>query len=179
MLPHLANGDPILIHTTPTEHLPPPTHLQWDVHTSADISRTWALMSDTDRFNRVAGLGMRFDIAQDANGKIARTGKLRRFGLTIHWEEIPVQYEADRGFLIERLYDRGPAQRSITQLQLRADGSGTQIKFEVDVYPRTRLLGAVVALRCKAFAARWQMHSRFFSTPWMATAMCPICRRRL
>lgn len=145
MLPHLANGDPILIHTTPTEHLPPPTHLQWDVHTSADISRTWALMSDTDRFNRVAGLGMRFDIAQDANGKIARTGKLRRFGLTIHWEEIPVQYEADRGFLIERLYDRGPAQRSITQLQLRADGSGTQIKFEVDVYPRTRLLGAVVA----------------------------------
>ena len=78
--------------------------LAWTLHTRADLQSTWDLLSDTDRFNRVAGLGLRFEVQPTEDGGIRRMGWSQRIGMRLEWDEMPFQYEAPNWFITERRF---------------------------------------------------------------------------
>ena len=41
-----------------------PLRVSWELHTPASVPETWALMSDTERFNRAVGFGFQLEKAQ-------------------------------------------------------------------------------------------------------------------
>ena len=124
--------------------------LRWRVHTTAPQGATWAAFSDTDRFNRLAGLGLRFEQQPKPDGSVARTGRTRHLGLLLTWREDPVRYDAPHSFRIERTYDNGPVSRTASTLHLTVDETGTAIAMETELWPRRGFLRALVEVDARA-----------------------------
>ncbi|MFT5582703.1 MAG: hypothetical protein ACI9VR_000279 [Cognaticolwellia sp.] len=120
--------------------------LTWELHTRADITAAWASLSDTDRFNRLAGLGFRFEPAP-IGSKVRRIGRMRRLGMNLSWDELPFTYEAPRWFKTKRLFHGGPASEFSATLQLKeaADG-GTDVRYVVEVVPKNVLTSPLVKI---------------------------------
>ncbi|MCO4764401.1 MAG: serine/threonine protein kinase, partial [Myxococcales bacterium] len=115
----------------------PPVTLHWRLKTSASVSRTWALFSDTDRFNRVAGREDRYTERPLPNGQVERTGSMRIVGVKLRWQESPFEWREREGFSVRRIFHGGPAAEYILRVELTplAEG-GTEISYRVDVHPR-------------------------------------------
>lgn len=120
--------------------------LTWELHTRADINTAWATLSDTDRFNRLAGLNFTFEPAP-AGSKVRRIGRMRRLGMDLSWDELPFVYEAPRWYKTRRIFHGGPASEFSAKLQLKesADG-GTDIRYVVEVVPRNALTSPMVKI---------------------------------
>lgn len=120
--------------------------LTWELHTRADIHAAWATLSDTDRFNRLAGLNFTFEPAP-AGSKVRRIGRMRRLGMDLSWDELPFVYEAPRWYKTRRIFHGGPAAEFSATLQLKesADG-GTDIRYVVEVVPRNALTSPMVKI---------------------------------
>ena len=120
--------------------------LTWTLEVAADRATTWAVFSDTDRFNAAAGLDFHFAEAVDAEtGRPAPTGEVRRMGLTLSWDELPWRYEAPRWFRLERRFHGGPAARVVVTLSLEELGPArTGVVYEVAVTPRHAALRPVL-----------------------------------
>ncbi len=101
------------------------------------MAETWKVFSDTDRFNRAAGLGFEFDEVPLADGGVERVGLLRKFGLNIRWVETAFDFESPHWFENERNFLDGPALRLITTLLVEphADG-GCRVSYTVQITPR-------------------------------------------
>lgn len=120
--------------------------LTWELHTRADITAAWASLSDTDRFNRLAGLGFTFEPAP-AGSAVRRIGRMKRLGMVLTWDELPFTYEAPRWFKTKRIFHGGPAKEFSATLQLKeASDGGTDIRYVVDVTPRNALTSPVVKI---------------------------------
>lgn len=120
--------------------MPTPVRLSWELHTRADLRRTWATFSDTDRFNREAGLGFSFTEPPPGSTHIRRIGRMKRLGLELTWDELPFEYEAPHWYRSRREFHGGPARSFTASLRLRssADG-GTDVRYQVEVEPRNLL----------------------------------------
>ena len=123
---------------------PPPVVLTWKLQTRADIIKTWRLLSDTDRFNRVAGVNLRFTETVE-DGQVKRVGYTDKLGMRLHWDEQPFVYEEPRYFKIERRFQDGPAEVMRVELRLSPCDSGTEISYEVQIVPRMAVLWPVLA----------------------------------
>ena len=118
----------------------------WELRSPATIEDTWAVFSDTDRFNRVAELGFKFEQLQLSDGSVRRTGKGVFFaGITAEWEELPWSWKAPEWYRSTRRFLGGPAEEMTVQLRLRPEADGTTaVRYSVSVTPRNFLLRPIV-----------------------------------
>lgn len=123
-----------------------PINKVWELRSPANIEDTWAVFSDTDRFNRVAELGFRFEQLQLSDGSVRRTGKGVFFaGITAEWEELPWSWKAPEWYRSTRRFLGGPAEEMTVQLRLRPEpDGGTAVRYSVSVTPRNLLLRPIV-----------------------------------
>jgi hypothetical protein len=127
-----------------------------------DLQTTWQAFSDSERFNRLAGIDLHFDYAQTAEGPSTRRGRMRHLGVTLTWDELPVLFDAPRHFLIVRRYHGGPATRFESEMLLTPLASGTQVEARFRYYPRSELLRGAVRLDA-AWLVRPQLAKAFRS----------------
>jgi len=124
-----------------------PVRIAWQLHTPRDIETTWEAFSDTDRFNLVAQMGLRFAEEARPDGTTQRTGFIRHLGMNISWDEEPFSYRRPHWFRSVRRFHGGPAENVTTTLSLRPrpDG-GTQIDYAVESTPRNFASRVLVSL---------------------------------
>ncbi len=108
------------------------------------------MLSDTDRFNRAAGLGYRFD-EQVVDGVVVRSGRMVKFGQTFVFDEAPWTWSAPKFFRVERVFRGGPAHRVAVSLDLEPRGSGTTVRYAVDIFPRYAPAWPIVRLEATLF----------------------------
>ena len=121
-----------------------PILLSWTMTTRADPAAAWAVLSDTDRLNRLAGLSFEFTEPAVGEAFSRGTGHQRHLGLSLRWQERPVEFTEGSDLKIERDYENGPVSRVVNTLQLEPVGSGTRIQYQVRVWPRSVLLRPAV-----------------------------------
>ncbi len=113
-----------------------PESVTWEFSTPADPATTWALFSDTERYNRAVGFGFDFTESPRADGTTERRGSAVFLGIKMTWIEAPFQYGAPRWYRWERVFDSGPAERLVGTLRLKPQGDGTAILYRIDAFPR-------------------------------------------
>lgn len=132
-----------------------PIVLSWDLVTRASVKDTWAALSDTDRFNRVAEAGFTFSPPADPTSQAPTQGSIKKLGLTITWDEQPFSYRAPRWFRIERSFHSGPAERLVAHARLSArPEGGTRIEYSLEVTPRGFFTRAILGFDLRATTER-------------------------
>ena len=111
----------------------------WSWLLPADPETLWPLVSDTDRFNRDAGLPPVQDARApgeeltNARHKI----RIRVKGVLLEWEELPFEWFRPWRFGVVRRYSRGPLVEMRVQAELHDAGEGrTRLRYQVAAYPR-------------------------------------------
>jgi predicted Ser/Thr protein kinase len=124
---------------------PRPVELHWRLPVARPALDVWTVVSDTDRFNRAAGLDLTFREEPRDDGPTLRHASLRRFGIEITWQEKPFEFRAPEWFFQERLLDNGPVARSTVECHVESVGSDASvIDYRVQFFPRRTLLRPVV-----------------------------------
>jgi class 3 adenylate cyclase len=122
-------------------------HFQWAWLLPARPEALWPLVSDTNRFNRDAGLPPVEDIRWPGEvlENARRRLRLRIWGVTIEWEELPFEWLRPWRFGVVRRYARGPLRemRVLVTLEER-EGGKTLLHYTVAAEPRG-LMGMVAA----------------------------------
>lgn len=119
-------------------------NFEWQLESSAED--LWPLVSNTDRFNRAAGIPpVTYDIVSDDEGNPQKFGHFRLGGVAVRWKEHPFEWIEGRRFSILREFPTGPFVwfLSIVELQPRIQG-GTILKHQVRILPRN-LAGRLLA----------------------------------
>lgn len=111
----------------------------WSWLLPAEPEALWPLVSDTDRFNRDAGLPPVRDARapgeelENARHKI----RIRVKGVLLEWEELPFEWFRPWRFGVVRRYSRGPLVEMRVQAELQEAGGGmTRLRYQVAAYPR-------------------------------------------
>ena len=112
--------------------------ISWQLRTRASLAATWQLLSDTDRFNRVAGLEYSYQEEAQPDGSVKRFGSGSRLGVPLRWVEPPFDWQAPNSFAIARSFTTGPALSYTIRLELRqASEGGTEFDYTLTVVPRS------------------------------------------
>jgi len=132
-------------------------HYRWEYDLRASPQALWPLVSDTNRFNRDAGLP---DVsargASEVNDGVGRRRlRLKRLGVGVEWEEEPFEWVRPFRFGVVRRYHTGPVaeMRVAAELEERA-GGGTHLVYDVRVRPRNALGRAVIPYQVGRVSAR-------------------------
>lgn len=132
-------------------------HYQWEYDLRASPQALWPLVSDTNRFNRDAGLpDVSTQGASEADGSaVRRRLKLKKLGLGFEWEEEPFEWVRPFRFGVVRRYRTGPVAEMRVAAQLsEREGGGTRLVYDVRVRPRGALGRAVIPLQIGRVSAR-------------------------
>lgn len=108
----------------------------------------WPLLSDTDLFNRLAGLPameQRAEPGQD--GAEWRRLGFRALGMDVEWLEHPFEWERPRWFGVRRDFLKGPIRRVRTRVLLAPEIDGTRVDYHLFVAPRNVLGRILVPLQ--------------------------------
>jgi class 3 adenylate cyclase len=108
---------------------------RWEWRLGATPEELWPLVSNTNRFNRDAGIPA---VERLGPGRL----RFRRYGVAVEWEEEPFEWVRPERFGVVRRYRRGPLAEMHIRVELVADGSATRVLYEVDARSRG-VLGAV------------------------------------
>lgn len=114
-----------------------PVTASWTLSIRAPLADVWRQISDTDAFNRAAGLGYQFEEKVGEDGRVKRTGTVKRFGMTVIWDELPFVIEAPRRWINTRIYRSGPLERSVVSAELDAQGEETRWCSAWSCFPGT------------------------------------------
>jgi class 3 adenylate cyclase len=130
-------------------------HYRWEYDLRASPQALWPLVSDTNRFNRDAGLPdiSTQDTSETDGGR--RRLKLKRLGIGVEWEEEPFEWVRPFRFGVVRRYRTGPVaeMRVAAELSERA-GGGTHLVYNLSVRSRGALGRAFVPVQVGRFNAR-------------------------
>ncbi|GAP62647.1 hypothetical protein ARMA_1070 [Ardenticatena maritima] len=112
----------------------------WQWHLQSSPERLWPLVSDTDRFNALAGVPA-VEIADDESVEApTHLLRMRIFGQTIEWEEPPFEWVSPHWFRIVRTYRRGPVARMVVTLRLApTQEGGSLLTYTVEAEPANPL----------------------------------------
>ena len=112
-----------------------PVQLHWQkLLPTRNLTAAWAILSDTDRFNRAANLGFEFEEEVDDGGRRIKVGKVRRMGMELVWEDDPFTYLAPRQLVSVRRFRTGPLKRLETTIRLQ---EASEPRPASHVLPRT------------------------------------------
>ena len=108
---------------------------RFELELESSPDRLWPLVSDTNRFNRDAGVPAVEPLGVGENAR--RRLRLTRLGIPVEWEEEPFEWVSPRRFSVARSYTRGPLawMRTTATLEPR-DDHGTTLVYEVRARPR-------------------------------------------
>ena len=124
-----------------------PLRLEWRFRTAASPRAAWDILSDTDRFNRVARVGFSYRSVPQPDGSVRHIGSTTRFGLENRWEEIPIRFQAPDWYEIERNFESGLVRSITTTLRIsRAADGMTDILYANTIQPRGRLAAPLVRI---------------------------------
>ena len=108
----------------------------------------WPYVSNTDRFNKAAGLNpVNYEMVTEPDGRIRKFAQFKLAGMTIRWEEHPFEWVEGLRFSILREFSTGPFVWFVSDVELvpRSDG-GTTLKQHVKIQPRG-FVGRMIAKR--------------------------------
>jgi len=119
--------------------IPREFHYRWSWTLPADAEALWPLVSDTNRFNRDAGLPPVEDAR--APGEELTSGRrhlrMRVKGVTLEWEELPFEWFRPWRFGIVRRYFKGPLVELRVLAHLEPGGvEATRLMYDVAARPR-------------------------------------------
>ena len=113
-----------------------PVRLHWTFTIPTRVEEAWRACSDTDRFNRAAGLGFTFEEKAQPDGTVLRFGSIQKFGMRITWEELPFEFSAPHYFISRRRFLSGPIAFVETTCRLTDDDEGARLDYSVALTPR-------------------------------------------
>ena len=108
---------------------------RFELDLESSPEQLWPLVSDTNRFNRDAGVPAveRRGVGRNARRRL----RLSKLGVPIEWEEEPFEWISPYRFSVGRRYVTGPLASMRTTLELTPrSGGGTRLNYEVRVQPR-------------------------------------------
>lgn len=118
-----------------------PLHFRWDLTTRADRRAAWAVLSDSDRLNRLAGFDLQFTSLPQPGQRAEPRGSLSHLGTELVWRELPVEFAAPEHFTVTREYLSGPLLRAQHTVRLSdLDGGATRVVAEAWFWPRQAIL---------------------------------------
>jgi adenylate cyclase len=118
----------------------------------ANPEQLWPLVSDTNRFNRDAGVPAVEELGVGDN--VRRRLRLTRLGVAVEWEEEPFEWVSPHRFSVARRYTRGPVASIRTTATLEARDGGTRLVYEIHATPRGLLGRPAVALQVGLISRR-------------------------
>lgn len=126
-----------------------PVTLENTVLLESPRERVWPLITDTDRLNRVLGVGpVAFRPADTKTQSAARfIGMTRAAGFAIEYEELPFEWIENESFRVERRMRKGPLRvyRFSVALAPR-EPAGTRATIRLELEPRSILLAPIARL---------------------------------
>ena len=131
-------------------------HYRWEYELRASPQALWPLVSDTNRFNRDAGLpDVSAQGSVEAGGVARRRLKLKKFGVGVEWEEEPFEWVRPFRLGVVRRYGKGPVSEMRVAAELsEREGGGTRLVYDVRVRPRGALGRALVPIHVGRVTAR-------------------------
>ena len=121
-------------------------HYDWCWHFDVSPAALWPFVSNTNHFNRAAGVPPVERVGvPDASGN--QRLRLRRFGLIIEWDEEPFEWVKPQRFSVVRRYQRGPIAEMRVQVDLAEARDGTDLRYQVWAEPRNLLGRAAIRLQ--------------------------------
>jgi class 3 adenylate cyclase len=161
---------------------------RFELRLASSRERLWPLVSDTNRFNRDAGIPAVEELGVDGNAR--RRLRLTRLGVDVEWEEEPFEWVSPERFSVARRYTRGPLASMRTTATLEPlEGGGTRLVYDVRARPRG-LVGLAAAaaqvgvLSRRRFSAVLREYDRVAgdvaaSLPRAAARLAPGAERRI
>jgi hypothetical protein len=114
------------------------------------VAKLWSVVSDTPRWGEASGFP-RYQASESLqpDGRVRVFGKLEIAGMTLAWEEPPVNWIAERWFEQRRIFSRGPIDSMTTRATLedKDDRSGLDLELSFDT---RNLVGTLIARRLVA-----------------------------
>jgi class 3 adenylate cyclase len=112
-------------------------HYEWRWRFDAPPARVWPLISDTERFNRAAGVPpVEFEMVSSPERGIYRIGRVGKGPRAVTWDEHPFDFEEPRRFSVERRYHKGPVAKADFMARLEPAGSGSELTYRIRVRSR-------------------------------------------
>lgn len=111
------------------------------------VSKLWAVISDTPRWGEASGFP-RYQVSErlQADGTVKVLGKIEIAGMTINWEEPPVNWIAERWFEQRRIFIKSPMISMTTIARLEERESASCLSLEL-IFDTRNLLGTFLAKR--------------------------------
>ncbi|MGQ0815409.1 MAG: DUF5939 domain-containing protein [Gemmatimonadota bacterium] len=157
---------------------------EWEWRLAATPAALWPLVSDTNRFNRDAGVPYIEERAGVTPG--TRRFRLRRYGVLVAWDEEPFEWVRPRSFGVLRRYLSGPVRELRVLTQIVPDGeTHCVVRYQITAVARNPLafaaipieIGLISARRFRAVFERYareaQSQARSFSLPQSQPDMLP------
>lgn len=121
-----------------------PRYYRWEWDLVSEPSRLWPLISDTDRFNKEAGLP---SVIYNPADQLPLENKRKKLsyiylGVEIEWIEEPFEWVYPYTFCVLRRYSKGPLQEMRVKVELKPREGGTHMIYETWSTPKS-LLGVV------------------------------------
>lgn len=111
-------------------------NFEWNLEASPEA--LWPYISNTDRFNRAAGLQpVTYEVVAGIDGRAHKMAQIKLVGMKIQWEEHPFEWIEGQQFSVLREFPMGPFVWFLNNVQLirRPDG-GTTLKHQCKIEPR-------------------------------------------
>lgn len=125
----------------------------WEWRLAATPEALWPLVSDTNRFNRDAGVPAVEEPAQFSDP--TRRLRLTRYGVTIEWEEEPFEWIRPLKFGVMRRYVSGPVREMRVQAELHpVNGGETLLRYQLSATARNAIGYAAIPLEIGIISAR-------------------------
>ena len=128
-------------------------HYAWEWRLPATPSALWPYVSDTNRFNKDAGVPFVEELHGTYEG--GRRLRLKRYGVRVEWDEEPFEWVQPRSFSVVRRYTSGPVAEMRVNTELLPDGDdGCLLRYTVDAAARNTLGYAAIPFEIGVVSAR-------------------------
>lgn len=114
------------------------------------VEQLWAVVSDTPRWGEASGFP-RYRASENlqADGTVSISGELEVAGITIAWQEPPVNWIAESWFEQQRIFTRGPINSMTTRASLEDKNTSSGLDLEL-IFDTRNLIGTFIAKRMLA-----------------------------
>jgi hypothetical protein len=128
----------------------------WTYDLVSPPDRLWPFVSDTNRMNRLAGMGpVTYSEERAPGGGRKRIGSGKLAGLAVRWEERPFSWVYGQRFSVERIFESGPLASYRSEVTLAPTAAGTRLTHRLELMPRIGLTGPLIRMEAGKSESRW------------------------